>query len=323
MHKSFSIAVMGDIMIDIDLRIPSLESLIKTRGSDFPTEIQLTPGGSAANTASWLSFCGDHVVFFGAVGDDFAGRSAEGALEAIGVVPHLKHDPHFATGMCIVMTESDGSRTMIPSPGANAYLGITDLELLWPPDGVHHFHLSAYSLFHEQTSATALKALQKAYELGATISLDPASHALIPQHLNVIHQALRLTNVLLANQEEAEALFKSVTKLGSKLSPSVEEMLPTLLSLLHTESTKDLAAVVTLGEAGSISLNGRGEYAIAQGPSIHQIESSAGAGDAFNAGFLHTWLKDPTDLQSALQGGNHTAAQALTRVGASPVSRNS
>ena len=323
MRNSFSIAVMGDIMIDIDLRIPSLESLINTRGSDFPTEIQVTPGGSAANTASWLSLCGDHVVLFGAVGEDFAGSSAEGAIKAIGVVPLLKHDPHFATGMCLVMTEGDGSRTMIPSAGANAYLGITDLELLWPPDGMHHFHLSAYSLFHQEASATALKALQKAYELGATISLDPASHTLIPHHLNVILQALRLTNVLLANQEEAEALFRSVTNQGSKMSPPVEEMLPTLIGLLNTESTMGSAAVVTLGEAGSASLSGTGEYAIAQGSSIHQIESSSGAGDAFNAGFLHTWLTDNTNLQSALQGGNHIAAQALTRVGASPASRNS
>jgi hypothetical protein len=51
------------------------------------------------------------------------------------------------------------------------------------------------------------------------------------------------------------------------------------LSFLPEESTIVPAAVVMLGESGSIAING--------------------------------------------EGGNHTASQALTRVGASPASRNS
>lgn len=323
MTKFASIAVMGDIMIDVDLRIPSLESLISTRGSDFPTEIQLTQGGSAANTASWLSLLGDRVALLGAVGEDIAGDSAEKAMLALGVVPLFARDSQTPTGMCIVITEGDGSRTMIPSAGANAKLGLTTLERMWPHVGLNHFHLSAYSLFHQQTGETAIRALEKTRNLGATVSLDPASHALIPRHARAIRQALRLTNVLLSNQEEAEAIYRSTSDVTSKAVPPPEEILPALLTLLDTDSKRDRVVVITLGEAGSMAMSGSGELVIAKSRYVPQIQSTAGAGDAFNAGFIHAWIPNHGDLQSALHGGNSIAARALTRVGASPMSGNS
>ncbi len=323
MTKFVSIAVMGDIMIDIDLRIPSLESLIRTRGSDLPTEVQLTQGGSAANTASWLSLLGDRVVLFGAVGEDIAGQSAEKAMQALGVVPLFARDPQAPTGMCIVITEGDGSRTMIPSAGANANLGMAVLDQLWPHESLSHFHLSAYSLFHQQTGDTAINALQKARDLGATVSLDPASHALISHHVSAIRKGLKLSNVLLANQEEAEELFRSATSLKSKLLPPPEEILQELLTLLDTDSNRDRVVVVTLGEAGSMAMSDSGDLVIAECRLVPQIQSTVGAGDAFNAGFLHAWVPNHGDLQLALHEGNSTAAQALSRVGASPMSGNS
>lgn len=322
MGNSFSVTVMGDIMIDIDLRVPSLHSLIEARGSDLVTEIHLTQGGSAANTASWLSLCGNRVLLLGAVGQDIAGLSAVGAIEKHGVIPLLKIDPEAPTGMCIVITEPDGSRTMLPSPGSNSNLSHADLDSLWPKEGFNHFHLSAYSLFHEQTGETALSALMRARSSGVSISLDPASHALIPQHEHMILPALKLSNLLLANQEEAEAIYRSATRNKDDLLPPIEDMLQVLVGLLDADSTVESVAVVTFGAAGAMAMTRSGVLTSVASLPVDVISSTAGAGDAFNAGFLHEWVTDHGELQSALQGGAQTAAQALTRVGASPSAEN-
>ena len=322
MGNSLSVAVMGDIMIDIDLRVPSLYSLIEARGSDLVTEIHLTQGGSAANTASWLSVCGNRVLLLGAVGQDIAGMSAVGAMEKHGVIPLFKIDPEAPTGMCIVITEPDGSRTMLPSPGSNSNLRHADLDSLWPKESFEHFHLSAYSLFHEQTGETALGALIRARSSGVSISLDPASHALIPRHKQMVLHALKLSNILLANQEEAEAIYRSATSDKADLSPSIEDMLQVLVTLLDVDATVDSVVVVTLGAAGAVALAKNGVLTSVPSLPIDAISSTAGAGDAFNAGFLHEWVADHGDLQSALQGGVRTAVQALTRVGASPSAEN-
>jgi hypothetical protein len=72
--------------------------------------------------------------------------------------------------------------------------------------GFQHFHLSVYSLFHGRTGATALKALQKAFEFGAAVSLSPASQVLIPHHLTVTHHEPREQNVPTCGRNSANII---------------------------------------------------------------------------------------------------------------------
>jgi sugar/nucleoside kinase (ribokinase family) len=323
MNQSKHVLVMGDVMIDIDANIFSFESLLGARGSDLPTHIQLTQGGSAANTALWMAHESHPVFFLGSVGKDGAGDYASTTLRNNGVMPLLKIDPHNPTGMCIVLTESDGSRTMLPSAGSNAHMIPAELESLWPRQELAHFHLSAYSLFHSTTAQSAVSALQRARDSGLTISIDPASHALLSRHKNTILESLRFTDVLLANQEEAQELYRlSQDDPYPSLVPH-DQILRALLTLLNQDSPVAGTVVMTLEKDGAIALTGSGSMEYSPITSTGQIISTAGAGDAFNAGFLHRWIPDPNNLQSALRHGNQTAALALTRVGASPEPENS
>lgn len=323
MNESIDILVMGDVMIDIDVSVPLLDSLIDARGSDLPTLIQMTQGGSAANTAMWLTLSGHRVHFLGSVGNDSAGVSATATLKNHGMIPLLKINPDYPTGMCLVITESDGGRTMLPSSGSNAHLSVTDLETLWPTQDPAHFHLSAYSLFHEITSQSALHALRRASASNVTVSIDPSSHALIPPHSEMILESLGFADVLLANLEEAETLYKVSQGRSFTSPPTREQVLHELVGLLNPDSTITPIVVVTLGEGGAIAVKRGGSVEYAAAHHIDSIISTAGAGDAFNAGFLTSWLRHTDNLQLALEHGNQTAARALTRVGASPETQNS
>lgn len=320
-NSSAPIAILGDIMMDIDAHVSGLHTLIDSRGSDIPSDISLTCGGSASNTAAWLSHLGSRTILMGAIGEDPAGQYVLDQLELLGVETSIKVDEVMSTGMCIVLTEDDGSRTMIPSAGASGNLSTIDIDLLWPSESISHFHLSAYSLFHRHTREAALHSIRRAKALGATTSLDPSAHTLISHHFPSIKEALLHTDVLLANHEEAVAIYIAMGLRPSPDELTLEEMMNGLATSLWVGRDTPHALVVTLESKGAAALDNSGSITQQPALKIPLVVSTAGAGDAFNAGFLKAWTKDPGAILTAVVSGNSAAAEVLNRVGASPPAR--
>ncbi|GAA4012942.1 fructosamine kinase FrlD [Deinococcus rubellus] len=71
--------------------------------------------------------------------------------------------------------------------------------------------------------------------------------------------------------------------------------------------------IVTRGERGAVALSGGQLFQQASVPT--RVIDTLGAGDAFIAGFLNTWL-DHADIGLALKSGAHLAAQNCTEYGA-------
>lgn len=69
--------------------------------------------------------------------------------------------------------------------------------------------------------------------------------------------------------------------------------------------------VLTLGADGAVTLDRTGRFT-AQSSAAVEIVDPIGAGDALAAGFLHRWLDDPDDHQSALRSGVALATLAMT-----------
>jgi ribokinase len=82
------------------------------------------PGGSAANTAFALTRLGVPVAFCGCVGDDEAGRFLVASLERVDASRLSRRG---ATGLCLILVDEDGERSILKMPGAN--------DLWEPPDG--------------------------------------------------------------------------------------------------------------------------------------------------------------------------------------------
>ncbi len=95
--SSGTILVIGDLMIDVVVDMPG--ELV--RGSDMPSRISSTFGGTAANVATWLAVCGTRVRVFGAVGDDAWGEQMLRHLESFGIESHVAQIQDLPTGAVV------------------------------------------------------------------------------------------------------------------------------------------------------------------------------------------------------------------------------
>ena len=266
--------------------------------SDTSANITMQPGGVAANTAAWMAINRQPVTLVGCVGDDEFGAGIRSVLDRAGVDVRLQTTTARPTGTCVVIVDRRRERTMFPDSGANAHLVIEPLREIITADS--HVHLSGYTLMNPATSAAGLAVLDLAVAAGASRSLDPASAAPLRAHLPMFLDLLPRFQVLLANENEAAVL-------SGREDP--HEALDELIDLVPT-------VVVKVGPRGVLARDTMGH--VAEPAPRQDVVDTTGAGDAFTAGFLPSWLSGAT-LASAVSEGQRLASLAVGRVGAGPL----
>ncbi len=291
---------VGDLMVDVVARLfgPLVE------GSDSPGVISYVGGGSAANTAAWLTRVGETTTFIGAIGDDPAGQSQVESLHRLGVDVRFRVDRTRPTGTCLVLVAPSGERTMVPDPGANLAL----LEHDVPADEFRagdHLHVSGYALLRDSRDA-ALHAIAEARSAGLTVSVGAASAA--PLELLGASDFLRMVPegaLLFANEKEAAVLAGhpgEAAELAAGLAASGRE------------------AVVTSGSGDAAWSNGEAACALAADPIDRPELDTTGAGDAFAAGFLAARARAASP-EVCLRDGHALAAAACRTTGGRPEPR--
>jgi sugar/nucleoside kinase (ribokinase family) len=294
--ETLDVVVVGDVMVDV---LASMSGPL-AHGSDTPSRVTTAGGGSAANVACWLARQGVPTSYVGKVGDDPLGRESVVALHGCGVTTYVSHDHERTTGTCVVLVEPGGERSMLPDSGANTTLTPADLPQEAFRPGAH-LHLSGYTLLNEGCREAALAAISMANAAGMTISVDPSSAAPLRSVGAARFLAwTRGVDLLLANRDEAAVLAGTADphQAAQQLGDDYREV------------------VVKLGADGALWHRG---FISASAPAERGVEvvDTTGAGDAFAAGFLASWLLHP-EPETALAAGNRLAARAVSVVGARP-----
>jgi len=288
--------VVGDLMTDV----VALTSGPTALASDTRAVVQISGGGSAANTAAWLAHLGHAVTYVGRVGADVLGRAAVDELAEDGVDVRVGVDPDLPSGVCVVVVTPDGERAMFPSTGANAGLVPDDLpsELFTGPN---HLHLSGYSLLNDGSRAAGIAALRLGTQAGLTTSVDPASVGLLLERGAEAFLGWSTgCGVLLANAEEAQLLSgrSELAEAGAALLSTYGEV------------------VVKTGASGALWFGPGGTTVHAPAVDVEVVDTT-GAGDTFAAGFLPTWRAGGAPA-AALAAGCAAAALVVGRAGARP-----
>jgi len=257
-------------------------------------DARLTVGGSGAIVACGAARLGLRTSICGVVGDDVFGRFMREELERRGVdVAGLLVDPGRPTGLTVVLARGPGDRAILTRTGTIADLR-SDLIDRSTLDTARHVHVASYYL--QDALRSGLRGLfERVRATGATTSLDPNWDP-SERWDDGLLELLSLTDVFLPNAEEA-------TRIAG--TPSVEEAATSLEA--HAG-----VVVVKAGAGGAIAASGS-ELVRAPAATADVVDTT-GAGDAFDAGFLASWLGgDP--LERSLAIANACGALSTRAIG--------
>lgn len=290
------ILVVGELNVDIILN--QIEGYPQIGKEVLAENLTMTLGSSSAIFASNLSSLGSDVLFFGKVGKDIFGNFVKDALKSKNVdISNLIETENNFTGATIVLNY-DMDRAMVTAQGAMKDLSENEIsdELL---ASVSHLHVSSIFL-QPKLKKGIYNLFQRAKELGLSTSFDSQWDPEEKWDLD-LERLLPNVDVFIPNNKE----FLFLTK-----SESLSEGL---------EKVNQFAKIVVIkdGENGAIFWQN------------HQIESQEaylntdvvdciGAGDSFDAGFIHKYLQKNT-LNDCVDFANICGAMNTTSAGGTSV----
>jgi sugar/nucleoside kinase (ribokinase family) len=262
------ILVVGETNVDVVMYgVPSAPA----PGQEITAEdCLLTLGSASAICAMGLARLGNRVIFVSRAGTDLWGDFCLDALSGRGIdTTHVVRDAAIKTGVTVSIS-SRADRALVTYVGSIGEVSESDVPdaLL---DGVQHLHVSSY--FLQSRLRPALPALfERARRRGVTTSLDPGFD---PAHRwsGDLRQVVGAVDVFLPNDIELRATTRCA---------SVED------GLLALENGRT-RTVVKLGRDGAMT---RDEGSIVRMPGFTvDAADTTGAGDSFNAGFLHGFVR--------------------------------
>lgn len=249
----------------------------------FAREFAMTPGGGALITAAHLAALGRHSALLARFGTDALSMALFDEIDALGLDLQFLDRHETAGPQLTVVMVHDGDRAFLSRRAGHARPAGFEAALGSPE--VAHLHIAEYATLHEMPDAIA-----KAKSHGLTVSLDPSWDAELIRDPLFFERASG-TDVFLPNMEEAEALT-------GETDPAAA------LTVLQRHFP-----VVALKRGGEGAILAAGGTVIDLPSPRVEVVDTTGAGDAFNAGFIHAWLNgadNRTALVAAIDAGTRS-----------------
>ena len=240
-----------------------------------------TTGGSACNTILAIARLGGSPGLIGKVGRDELGQTFAQACADSHVMPHLFHHDTLPTGVASTFITPDGQRTFATYLGAAATLEAAELDPRWF-EGYDIFYIEGYLV---QNHALIEAAVRHARQAGLTVCIDLASYNVVEAERDFFLQLLTQTDIVFANEQEAEALTGS-NRVGENL-----EYLAKLCRIAVLKVGKDGVWV----RCGETQLH-------CPAREVEQVVDTTAAGDYFSAGFLHAYTLGASPEECAALG---------------------
>jgi sugar/nucleoside kinase (ribokinase family) len=295
----FDVTIAGEL--NLDLILYGLPERLEPERELLADRMMLTLGSSSAIVAHNLSSLGSRVGFQSRIGDDPLGRISLERLRESGVdVSKVRVVPGATTTGLTVILHHAQWRNILTYAGTIAELTWDDLDLEYLADS-RHFHFSSYYL-QKSLRPRVAELFRYLKSKGLTISLDTNDDP-DDRWEGGLHQLLPHVDVFLPNEREAckaagtENMEEAIAKLA-KLVPLL---------------------VVKLGRKGALARKGAERFT-AEAKEVVPVDS-VGAGDSFDAGFLHEYLRG-SDLAKCLASGNAAGALSTTRPGGTEAFRD-
>jgi sugar/nucleoside kinase (ribokinase family) len=277
-ERDTDVYVIGDVNPDIlvigsDV-VPEFGQVEKYVGT-----IRLTVGGSSAITACGLARLGLSVAHGGVVGDDILGHAILEALRDRGVdASTVTVEPAIPTGATVHLGTGE-DRAMLTATGTIDRLRAEDVPREILPR-IRHIHAGSTGI-QPKLRPGLPDLFAEARAAGATSSFDTNWDP--DRRWEGIDPMLAATDVFLPNEREA-ALISGVMDPAE----AAHALVARADAAGREPEAGPLTVVVKLGADGALAV--RGEEALRIPADRVQVVDSTGAGDGFNAGFIHGFL---------------------------------
>ncbi len=290
--KPIDVSVLGEL--NIDLLFNDMDRMPETGKEVLSGKMELSLGSSSAIFAANLGALGSSVQFMGKIGDDLFGKFILNALENRKVVTSsILIDPQYATGATVILN-NEQDRAMVTHQGAMA--GFKAEEINWDElSNSRHLHISSIFL-QPEIKNNIVPILKKAKAAGLTTSLDPQWDPEECWNLP-IRELFPLLDFFMPNEKEL-CLLTGCSDLRDAVS---------------TVSPLSTTLVIKMGEKGSLVMNGD-KHRLLSACKQNSFVDAIGAGDSFNAGFIHKWLNGAS-LDTSQEFGNFCGAFSTTSAG--------
>ena len=282
-------------------------TLVDKERSNFLLENMPNPtyaaGGSAANTAYWISVLGGQAGFIGKVSNDDLGKQFKSSLSEHGLKDLTVYEEgDDQTGLCAIFITPDGERTMNTYLGAGAQLSMSDLNeqainkcnILYM-EGYLWDRLPSKEAFMYASNVNKLSGGKNALSLSDVFCVEAHRDSF----LDLIKDNI---DIVFCNEDELNTLTKQNSveesvKFVNKYFPNLDQL------------------ICTLGPKGVLVIKNKTEYFYEATEA--EVVDKTGAGDYFAAGYLYG-IENDLSIEDASLIANKSAAHVISEIGVRP-----
>jgi sugar/nucleoside kinase (ribokinase family) len=297
-QNKFGISVVGEL--NLDLVLYGLPGHFELDREHLASNLSLTLGSSSAIFAHNFALLGNRVGFHSAVGDDPLGQLCLERLMESGVdVSAVRKFPAKKTGISVILPQPE-KRFILTYPGVMAEMRVEDLDIPRILEA-GHLHLSSYFL-QKALRPRVPDLFRLAKEAGLSTSMDTNDDPDDRWDRDVL-DVLLWVDALLPNEYEA-----------CRLARTDDPMLA-----LDFLAERVPLVVMKRGEKGALARRGSESFETSS-PRVAAVDT-IGAGDSFDAGFLHQFIRG-AKIEECLRYGNLAGALSTTRSGGTEAFRD-
>lgn len=285
------VVVVGEL--NVDLILTGLPSLPQMGQLCVAKDMEFTLGSASAILACNLARLGLEVGFVGKLGEDDFGDFILRYLHRARVdTSQIIRDKHGRTGICVSLSLPE-NYAMASYAGIRETFRFEEVNFDYVSQA-RHLHMSSYYL-QPALRPGCPELFRRAKARGMTTSLDPDTDPSGTWDRSIF-DVLRYVDVFLPNEYEATHIAGCTD----------------LYSTVNILRGGAKSVVVKLGSAGALAADSRGVVR-ARGFKVTSVDTT-GAGDSFDAGFLHQYLHG-SSVWECLVWGNACGAISTTKMG--------
>jgi sugar/nucleoside kinase (ribokinase family) len=265
------------------------------------SDLQMSSGGSAANTIYGASGFGLSCAYCGRVQDDQSGAFFVREMKEAGVLVddiRMESSQSKSTGNCLVLVSEDAQRTMCTDLGISLELSVDDLNLSRLKSS-EYLYVEGYLAASETGSRAAQRAIEIAKEHEISVALTLSDVSMVNFFRSDIEKFCgSQIDIIFCNEEEALCWART-----DRLDIAFKRL---------KEISKGIH--ITVGSKGSVVCDPDENPQEVKGFETKAADTN-GAGDMYAAAALSMIAKGFSHVDAA-RFGNYAAAQVIRHYGA-------